>query len=259
MRLSKLLIIFSVAFAAGCSVDRSADEFAASLDPTDGRTSIAHLCSMYRYEPLVLGEELWIRGAVVSSDRGGNVRRSVFVEDSTGGIEVLVDAENLFSQLFPGDSVTLRCGGLVLGGVGGTPKLGGEPRGVSEVSHLDEVEFFDRLLFEGHSATPPRVHHIKLKEVNHRYLGCLVCVEGVQFADEELGAVWCGGDEPETHYLVDAEQRRIGVRVVPSAEFAAEELPRGSGSITALLDYFGSEYQLRPVDLMDTNLTEERF
>ena len=73
MRLSNLFIFCVLLVLTSCSVEKSAEQFADGLAPVDGRISIAHLRSMYRYEPLVLGEELWIRGAVVSSDRGGNV------------------------------------------------------------------------------------------------------------------------------------------------------------------------------------------
>ena len=259
MRLSNLFIFCVVLVLTSCSVEKSAEQFADGLAPVDGRISIAHIRSMYRYEPLVLSEELWIRGAVVSSDRGGNVVRSVAIEDSTGGIEVLVDAENIFATLFLGDSVSLRCGGLVLGGRGGAVRLGGAPRGDDEVSLLDENDFFERLSFGGHSATPPHVHQLTLREVNARYVGCLVRISGVQFEEGELGQSWCDGAEPTTRYLTDSEGRRIGVRTLPSASFADKPLPEGSGSITALLDYFGSEYQLRPMELMNVNLTEERF
>lgn len=256
---SKLLISIVLFCCCGCSVDRSAEEFAESLDPADGHISIAHLRTMYNYEPRYLDEELWIRGAVVSSDRGGNVVRAVAIEDSTGGIEVLVDADELFVTLYPGDSVSLRCGGLVLGGRGGAVRLGAMSDDDNEVGYISEDDFFARLSFVGHSSVPPRIHQLELRQVSERYVGCLVRIEGVQFAEEELGRSWCEGDEPTTRYLVDSECRRIGVRTLPSATFATKSLPRGSGAITALLDYFGSEYQLRPLDLMDVNLDEERF
>ncbi len=243
----------------GCSVDKSAEEFAESLDVEDGYISIAHLRTMYQYAPRTIDEELWIRGAVVSSDRGGNVVRMVAIEDATGGIGVLVDSEDIFTQLFPGDSVTLRCGGLTLGGVGGAVRIGAQPSGDDQVSHIAEDDFYSRLLFENHSGILPEVHRLSLREVSPRYVGCLVCIVGVQFEADELGKMWCEPEEPTTRYLTDREGRTIGVRTLPRASFANHLLPDGSGSITALLDYFGSEYQLVPMDLMGTNLDNERF
>ena len=253
------LYLFLLLLLAGCSVDKSAEEFADSLDVEDGYISIAHLRTMYQYAPRTLEEELWIRGAVVSSDRGGNVVRMVAIEDATGGIGVLVDSEDIFTQLFPGDSVTLRCGGLTLGGVGGAVRIGGQPAGDDELSYLSEEDFYSRLLFEEHSGVMPEVHSLSLKEISPRYIGCLVRIVGVQFVEDELGKRWCEPEEPTTRYLTDNEGRTIGVRTQPRASFADHLLPMGSGSITALLDYFGSEYQLVPMDLMGTNLDDERF
>lgn len=243
----------------GCSVDKSAEQFADSLEVEEGYISIAHLRTMYQYAPRTLGEELWIKGVVVSSDRGGNVVCTVVIEDETGGIAVLVDSERLFAQLYQGDVVTLRCGGLTLGGVGGAVRLGGTPEGDDEVSYIAEDDFYSRILVDGHSDIAPSVHKLELKEVTPRYIGCLVCIDGVQFADSELGKMWCEEDLPTTRYLTDSEGRSIGVRTLPSATFADKQLPNGSGSITAILDYFGSEYQLMPITLLDVKLENVRF
>lgn len=258
MRHFRLYIVLLL-LACGCSVDKSAEQFADSLDVEDGYISIAHLRTMYQYAPRTLDEELWIKGVVVSSDRGGNVVRTVAIEDSTGGISILVDSERLFARLYQGDAVTFRCGGLTLGGVGGAVRLGDAPAGDDEVSYIAEDDFYSRLLVEGHFEVAPSAHELELKDVAPRYIGCLVCIDGVQFADSELGKLWCEEDVPTTRYLTDSEGRTIGVRTLPSATFADKQLPNGSGSVTALLDYFGSEYQLTPITLLDVKLENERF
>ncbi len=242
-----------------CDDVRSAEQFADEMEESESLCSIAALKSLYGGAPHRIANDVRIEGVVVSSDREGNFYKSLVLEDATGGVELLVDCEELYKFLFVGDRVLFSCVGLTLGSYGGAIRLGSAPEGDEAVGRIAENEFFERLVMEGHSGEVPMPHRLQLNELSPRWVGTLVRVEGVQFVEEALGMSWAVADEPTTHYLTDQQGLLLGVRTSPYALFSKAIVPSGSGYITGVLDYFGGEYQLRLSDLVSTKLTEERF
>lgn len=56
-----------------------------------------------------------IKGKVVSSDRAGNVYKSIYLQDETGAIEIKIGTYSTYLQYAPGQTVYVLCQGLVLG------------------------------------------------------------------------------------------------------------------------------------------------
>jgi len=69
------------------------------------------LDSICRYS----GERFIVKAVVVSSDEGGNCYKYLTVQDQTGGIEIEIEQNSLFTEYPVGQIVYLNCDGLVVG------------------------------------------------------------------------------------------------------------------------------------------------
>ena len=129
-RTSSLLFIFILIFIfilPGC-VDQEFDAPpAGGVDPGLTPTlTIAELKAMHtlgQYEQITT-EEI-IRGVVISNDEAGNFFRQLVVQDETAGIEMRIDATDLFAQYPPGRQVYVMLKNLWLGDFNGLIQLGG--------------------------------------------------------------------------------------------------------------------------------------
>ncbi|MDR2890971.1 MAG: DUF5689 domain-containing protein [Alistipes sp.] len=68
-----------------------------------------------------------IEGKVVSNDAFGNFYRGLYIQDATGGIEIKVGDNGMFTKYRPGTTVYILCDGLVLGNYRSMLSLGLEP------------------------------------------------------------------------------------------------------------------------------------
>ncbi|HOY72036.1 MAG TPA: DUF5689 domain-containing protein, partial [Tenuifilaceae bacterium] len=116
----------------GC-VDFSFDDPQPSIDSTSmsANTTIAELKSVYPGSlfqlsdtTFYLRDSIIIEGTVISDDKEGNFYKSIFIEDSTGGIEVKLNKTTLYNDYKRGQKVVVLCNDLYLGDYGGQIQLG---------------------------------------------------------------------------------------------------------------------------------------
>ena len=61
-------------------------------------TTIAQLKALYKSGPVKIEKDIVIGGQVVSEDRSGNVYKSIYIQDATGGIELKIGKNALYND-----------------------------------------------------------------------------------------------------------------------------------------------------------------
>jgi len=161
----------------------------------DVNTSIEALKSLYtkQGQAVYITDDLVIGGQVISSDQSGNLYRSLYIQDSTGAIELKIGKSSLYNDYKLGQWVYVKCKGLSLGQYGGMLQLGyrtDEPAWVDatskyETAYIDVKYLIDAHIFSGEYDTP--LDPILLgssdisKEAN---FGKFVRVEGLTYVNE---------------------------------------------------------------------------
>ncbi|RYY44989.1 MAG: hypothetical protein EOO06_17265 [Chitinophagaceae bacterium] len=105
-------------------------DFDAPPGPADpaivANTTIAALKALHQtagaYD--IITSDLVIEGVVVANDRSGNLYKQIFIEDTTGGLQIALDATNLFNTYPVGRKVFIRCKDLCISDYNNTPQLG---------------------------------------------------------------------------------------------------------------------------------------
>jgi hypothetical protein len=209
--------------------------------------------------PVEIGNDWALRGIITASDKkDGNFYKEAFIEDATGGLRLLFEAN---SGLYIGDSVIVNLKGLWLGDYGNFWQLGGTPYfqedGTVRVGGMN----MDRQCLKlsiGNQTYPAVLTVTQAK--SSAYLGRLVKLDGVQFTDAMTGLTWANAVEmvTENRTLEDCNDKTIIVRTSGYSSAAGKVLPSGNGSITGIVTIFNGTYQFLVRDFDEVNMTGTR-
>ncbi|MBQ5836536.1 MAG: hypothetical protein IIW38_02960, partial [Alistipes sp.] len=233
-----MLLLPLVAVALSCS--KSADEARV--------VSIAHLKAMCHGERTIVAEECYVEGVVVANDWLGEYPKSVVVVDDSGGLEINIEAEKIYTWLPIYSRVKLFCGGRTLARIGGKVMLGAVPTGDFPIDNIPEWEarrsFKVVGVAEDFSFPTMRIAEIGLANVSRA-----VRIDGLRITDAELGLSWCdmvdGVTQTTMRTLVDREGNTIGVQTLASCAYGENKIPTTEFSVVGVVDAANGECFLR--------------
>lgn len=151
-------------------------------------TTILDLKKLYTTPgtPVTISDDIVIGGQVISEDRSGNVYKSLYIQDETGGIELKLGKNGLYNVYKLGQWVYVKCSGLTLGAYNGMVQLGWESNDSKyETSYIEVQYIIDTHIFRGEIGTPVAAKKVVeadlLKEEN---VGCYVELDGLTYSDK---------------------------------------------------------------------------
>ena len=262
----------------GC-VDFSFDDPQPSIDSTSmsANTTIAELKSVYPGSlfqlsdtTFYLRDSIIIEGTVISDDKEGNFYKSIFIEDSTGGIEVKLNKTTLYNDYKRGQKVVVFCNDLYLGDYGGQIQLGStyKNNGVVEISGLEGDPIIREHVFKKGKTIQERIPTVlSVTQLNPTYIGMLVKFENVQIRDTIspiTREIYTYADNVNkvtvNHSIHQCGQAfdKLVLRTSGYARFASKPIQTKNGSITGVLTYYNGTYQLLIRDTNDVDFTSNR-
>lgn len=241
--LTSLCVIAAIAFLSSCIKDKF--DAPAEKIPSAGltaNTTIAALRAMHTITGQLdtLNTDIIIQGIVVATDESGNYYKDIVIQDSTGGIEILLDQTDIYTSFRLGQKIFIKCNGMYLGDYGGNVQLGYNYNGA--IGRLPAVFIKDHLFADGLPGTPPVAKIITIPNISLSNMGTLVQFDSVYFPD--AGYIFATTDASATnHNLNDASQTPLIVRTSMYADFAGKVIPSGYGSVRGILSSFNGAYQ----------------
>lgn len=227
--------------------------------------TIAQLKEMYRTGGATVGGPVVINAQVISDDYEGNIYKSIYLQDATGGIEFkagLVGASLFYKR---GEIVSLNCNALQLGQYGGTINIGLPTAADSryETAYLSEQMTFQRLARK-REKQELKIVDLTIPTLSPQYTHMLVRLKGVQFISSELFSTYADplnkvNVSAVERTLEDADGNTIVLRSSSYARFAGLRVPEGSGEIVAILGYFNGKPQLLISNPQDLSFNQLRF
>lgn len=201
------------------------------------------------------GEHVIIGGRIVSSDEDCNIYQRIAIEDGTSSIFVRIYASKLFESYHYGQEVRIDVTGLLIGTYRGLMMIGVEYNG--SVGGMDLDVFKQRAQVNGlpdKAAIPQYVttiSDIKSYLTDQTQLMTwqtrLITLENVQFVgggSEMFGTP--GAANYTTRQLKDAEGNTLDISTSNNVRCTFVDLlmPTGTGTVNAILSYYGSNWQL---------------
>ena len=253
MKLNRQLIIALVALI-GLTFASCEREYDAPLltEPTveigdEGIITIAKYKEMFTSVPeegKIIEEDFAIRAVVVGNDISGNIYKQIYVEDATGGLSIGIDQNNIANDYPVGQEVVIKLQGLAATSYGGVIQLGmnnNNPKNTRIPYEIAKKHLLKNQWPDTKKAMPKVT---TMSSITDAMIGTLIQLEGVYFekggelnyADQEMNAV--------NRILRDKSGKSLYVRNGKYATFANDKLPKGNGTVVAILSKFGSDYQL---------------
>lgn len=286
--MNKLKYIFAGAVSAialmlampSC-VDFSYDDIEPRIDSTTlvANTTIAELKGVYPGALYKITnatfegrDSVLIEGRIISSDKDGNIYKSLFIDDGTAGIEIKLDKTTLYNDYKLGQKVVVYCNGLHLGDYGGQIQLGSSysNNGVIEISNLEGDVIIRKHVFKkgkNVEEVAPIVMTPALLTTSN--LARLVQFDNVQIKDTLsliTGLTYTYADavnkETINHQIWSKTQSfasTIVLRTSGFARFAGTTINTKQGTIVGILTYYKGTYQLIIRDLADVKFDQPRF
>lgn len=218
-----------------------------SIIPTieEANLSISNLRSdVVGNRAVTINDDIVLRGRVTSSDREDNFYRTIFVEDATGAVEVMVGLSPLYSLYPEGVEVALHLRGCRADYWRGVLQIGVEALGstVNSVDYITLREGVDRIVRRGADVSPLRPEVVNISDLRREMCGRLVCVEDITavastsidtLAGQSLrDAYWRG-----SAMFKDSRGDSIAVEVSDYARFANAALPLSPVTVTGILEW----------------------
>lgn len=200
------------------------------------------------------GEDIIIKGRVQSSDETGNIYKNLIIADETAAITIAINKTSLYQTYQYGQEVYINVTGLEIGGYSGLMQLGSGSDGKmtfmeeatmtehAQQSGLAKPDLVEPVLTDIPTLNTAKANTNSLIEWQSR----LIKLEGMTF--ETPGQPFAESSNTNVG-MKDANGNRIILRCSQYATFSKKEIPAGTGSVTAILSYFGSDWQLLLIDL----------
>lgn len=194
---------------------------------------------------------------ITANDKSGNLFKYIYAEDTTGGIKINIDKNDLFNdaRFAVGKEVYIKLKNLYVGTVSGELQIGTPFNGA--VGRIPEADIY-KYFFDSNkpvSAVVPTdrtISQITLSDV-----GRWIRLRNVQFVNQDLERSYAGAI-PTNRLIEDCLGNQIVLRTSNFADFAGSTVDSGKGDIYAILGFFNGTYQLTLKDLLGADLDEAR-
>lgn len=214
----------------------------------------------------VITSDLIISGIVVADDKSGNLYKQLFIEDATGGLQILLDANSLYGTYPVGRRIFIKCKDLCLSDYNNTMELGVKAL-VGGVPSLEGIpaNLISKYVVGGsinNPVVPVVVTYAELNAVyppsnqpwQHPYLGRLIQLADFAFTNPNTSySDTSAYKSTENRDIKNCAGNLLTVRNSAYANFAAQPLPQGRGSIAAIYTVYGATKQLLLRNTGDVN------
>lgn len=204
-----------------------------------------------------------LKAVVVADDESGNFFKKLIIQDETGGIEIQINAFDLFETYPVGTEVYVNCMGLYIGDFAGTIQLGGSYNASEDqITRLAEG-LVARFIRRGPAVGAPTPNLRTIAELGDTDQNTLIRLEGVQFISSDAGDTYADFDNRQNVSAVNltlesCDGERITIRNSSFASFASDRTPDGNGAITAIYSVFNDTKQVFIRDTEDVDFNSSR-
>ena len=226
-------------------------------------------------------EDVQLLGRVTGNDIGGNIYNEFSLQDETGAILVCINQSGLYGSLPVGQQVLVSLKGLIIGGYGMQPEIGGiytnTKTGAQSVGRMSRYTWDSHYRLFGKAdpeAIKPTTFDIsKIADENYIAANCgkLMTIKNVRLKDADGKAVFAP-DDGSISLTANAANRAFSgissssmvLRTSTYAEFANEVMPQGELSITGIFTRYRNTWQilirtLDDIEVMPTAIFSETF
>jgi hypothetical protein len=236
--------------------------------PTDAKYITIGALKAKTAGTLVIKDSVYITGFVVANDKGGNFYKQIMLQDSTGGIPLLLEKNGLSGEYPVGRKVHVKCKGLTMSPYGRFMQLGFAVDATSSLagipsSMISNYVIKSKMDPEGAKPTVVTLSQISNPDnpIANKLLGRLLEIKDVEFQGTDIQVPYA---QPSTlssatnRMVEDCGGSSITMRNSAFATFQPQLTPSGKGTLYAVYTRYNSTPQLMIRDTNDVQFTKAR-
>ncbi|MBX2887186.1 MAG: choice-of-anchor J domain-containing protein [Ferruginibacter sp.] len=206
-----------------------------------------------------IDQDIIISGIVVANDKSGNMYKQLFIQDTTGAIQLQVNATNLYTSYPVGRRVFIRAKGLTLTDEARTMILGYKDyvNGAPSVEGIPSALVSNYIIGGsiGNAVVPFEVTFNDLgTSMSNRYVNALIKLKDYEFSNADTTKTYSDTSQyriTTNLNLQNCSSSSIILRTSAYANFAGIKVPRGNGDITCIYTLYNTTRQLLIRDTTD--------
>lgn len=255
-----LLFVTVIIYLSGCvkgdfdqpPINLPTVDFTANM--TIGELNQYYSDSLNSASPVLITKDIIIKGIVVSSDYTGNIYKKIYIQDSTGGMDVELDptpqATPYFYNAYKiGQRVYIKCKDMYMGNYGGVPELGYLYNGA--IGRMPYSMFSTHLFLDSFPGKQPTPNIVTIPSFSNSMISTLIQIDSVHFDSIEVGQPYSLTTATTNRTIKDSNGNSLLLRTSYKATFANQLVPSGTGNIVGILGNFNGTWQLYIRDLND--------
>lgn len=229
----------------------------------DSITTIKNLRKIHNQGMVeLIGQPIFIQGTVVANDEHDNIYKSIFVQDKTGGIVLLLDGLSLYQTYPVGSLIKINTQNLFLTDYRHMIQLAASvdsSTGTMVTSGIPTPLFskYLKIVAENEPINPLIVNY---KNLSDTLQGRLIQISAVEFSAIDTGQTYADKKNKLglSRSLKFCQGGTISMRTSGYADFAGVKTPAGNGLVIGVYSVYNSEKQIILRDTNDILLTSKR-
>ena len=266
----KLSFVITLLMSAAFILNSCNKDFDSPPGPGDpnitANTSIAALKALHTSTAAydVITTDRIISGVVVANDKSGNFYKQLYIQDSTGGLQILLDAAGLYGTYPVGRKIFIRCKDLCISDYNGTMELGVKAT-VSGLTSLEAIpsSLISKFVVGGSINNPVAPKVVTIAQLGtgmqDKYIGSLIQLDNFAFTSLNVTysdtSVYKNTTNRDVKNCPADGNSTIIIRTSAYSNFAGQKVAQGRGSLLAIYTVFGTTKQLIIRDTTDVRFS----
>lgn len=230
---------------------------------TDTVVSIKALRKLHAFGSFEPIQHSWVvEAVVVANDEYNNLYKAISIQDSTGGIMLLLDGVNLYQTYPVGSQIRLQLQHLILSDYRRMIQLVAsvDTSSGSMVTSGLSAPLFSKYISTIKDVYPVIPLNVSFKNLSDTLQGRLIKISNVEFAAADTSLTYSDKKNKigASRSLKFCTGGTIYLRTSGYADFAGVKLPTGNGDIIGIYSVFNYEKQIFLRDTSDILLNSRR-
>ncbi len=215
--------------------------------------SLAQLKAVQQLKEIT--DDVVVSGIVIADDRSGNFYKQIVIQDSTGGMTLLIDGNSLYNDFPIGRKIYVKCKGLYVGNYNDLPQLGYTPDGTGAISGIPTTILENFIVKASYPNTiTPKV--VSLSEValgDLTLLNTVITIKDVEFDSTQVYKKYAdpAPSSGTSRTVKSCDGSSIIIRTSGYAKFQPMLTPAGKGTLTGIYTMYKGTPQLVIRDTSD--------
>ena len=234
------LLIFSVTFFS-CSRDFDAPPLNEPQYEGEGNISIAELKEKYAEvkDAQLIEFDYVLQATVTANDKSGNIFKQIYVEDKTGGINIGLDQNSMYTTFAVGQELFIELHGLYMVEYGDELQIAYKG---TTANRIPWETAQTHLFLNGWPTQKVEPTVLTLDQLSDKHVNTFVRVNDIYFQNGGKNT-FAKEEGYGEEFIKDAKGNSIMVRTSSYANFSNQILPEGYGDIQGILGRFNGNWQ----------------